>query len=131
MGPRNSARAAFAQRNLLPLWFATLLFSIGLESLFTFTRTFVDERQVGTAGLFFAVYGVTAAVTRYRDPTACRRSLDRHVAYGMIHRRADGGLAATERGLAFLAELYQVHAVTEGTDAQAQVTVRLEERIDA
>ncbi|MBQ1048552.1 hypothetical protein KBX50_08775 [Micromonospora sp. C51] len=55
-----------------------------------------------------------AAVTRYRDPTACRRSLDRHVAYGMIHRRADGGLAATERGLAFLAELYQVHAeVTE------------------
>ncbi|MEV2237870.1 hypothetical protein [Micromonospora sp. NPDC049891] len=55
-----------------------------------------------------------AAVTRYRDPTACRRSLDRHVAYGMIHRRPDGGLAATERGMAFLAELYQVHAeVTE------------------
>ncbi|MFB9851773.1 hypothetical protein ACFFMR_15465 [Micromonospora andamanensis] len=51
-----------------------------------------------------------AAVTRYRDPVACRRSLDRHVAYGMIHRRPDGGLTATERGTAFLAELYQVHA---------------------
>ncbi|GIJ22033.1 hypothetical protein [Micromonospora lutea] len=55
-----------------------------------------------------------AAVTRYRDPTTCRRSLDRHVAYGMIHRSPDGELTATERGVAFLAELYQVHAeVTE------------------
>ena len=55
-----------------------------------------------------------AAVTRHRDPTACRRAVDRHVAYGMIHRRPDGALAATERGAAFLAELYQVHAeVTE------------------
>ncbi|GIJ78988.1 hypothetical protein SAMN05443287_10754 [Micromonospora phaseoli] len=55
-----------------------------------------------------------AAVTRYRDPTACQRALNRHVAYGMLHRRPDGGLAATERGSAFLAELYQVHAeVTE------------------
>jgi hypothetical protein len=32
----------------------------------------------------------------------------------MIHRSADGGLSATERGLAFLAEIWQVHAeVTE------------------
>ncbi|MEU5553417.1 hypothetical protein ABZ738_26930 [Micromonospora sp. NPDC047793] len=55
-----------------------------------------------------------AAITRYRDPIACQRALDRHVAYGMIHRRPDGGLTATERGTAFLAELYQVHAeVTE------------------
>ncbi|MEV6691412.1 hypothetical protein AB0M35_08085 [Micromonospora sp. NPDC051196] len=51
-----------------------------------------------------------AAVTRYRDPAACRRAVDRHVAYGMVHRRPDGTLAATERGAAFLAELYQVHA---------------------
>ena len=62
--PRRSFWAAFAQRNLLPLWLATFLFSVGLESLFTFTRTFVDERQVGTAGLFFATYGISAAVTR-------------------------------------------------------------------
>ncbi|MEV1144222.1 hypothetical protein [Micromonospora sp. NPDC049799] len=55
-----------------------------------------------------------AAVTRYRDPASCQRALDKHVAYGMIHRRPDGGLSATERGLAFLTELYQVHAeVTE------------------
>lgn len=62
--PRRSFWAALAQRNLLPLWFATFLFSLGLESLFTFTRTYVDDRQVGTAGLFFAVYGGAAAFTR-------------------------------------------------------------------
>jgi predicted MFS family arabinose efflux permease len=62
--PRRSFWAALAQRNLLPIWLATLLFTFGLESLFTFTRTFVEERRVGTAGLFFAVYGVSAAATR-------------------------------------------------------------------
>ena len=62
--PRRSFWAALAQRNLLPLWFVTLLFSVGLESLFTFTRTYVDDRQIGTAGMFFAAYGIAAAVTR-------------------------------------------------------------------
>lgn len=62
--PRRSFWAALAQRNLLPLWFVTLLFSVGMESLFTFTRTFVEDRQVGTAGMFFAAYGITAAATR-------------------------------------------------------------------
>jgi len=62
--PRRSFWAALAQRNLLPLWFVSLLFAVGAESLFTFTRTFVDDRQVGTAGLFFVVYGISAAITR-------------------------------------------------------------------
>jgi predicted MFS family arabinose efflux permease len=62
--PRRSFWAALLQRNMLPLWFASLLFAIGLESMFTFTRTFVDDRDVGTAGMFFATYGVAAAVTR-------------------------------------------------------------------
>lgn len=62
--PRRGFWAAVVQRNLLPLWFATLLFSIGLESLFTFTRTYVENRQVGTAGMFFATYGIAAALTR-------------------------------------------------------------------
>ncbi|MFU8873298.1 hypothetical protein [Micromonospora sp. SL4-19] len=55
-----------------------------------------------------------AAVTRYRDPATCQRTLDKQVAYGMLQRVPDGGLCATERGLAFLAELWQLHAeVTE------------------
>ncbi len=56
--------AALAQRDLLPLWWVTLCFSVGLETLFTFTRTFVESRGVGSAGLFFGVYGTMAAVTR-------------------------------------------------------------------
>jgi predicted MFS family arabinose efflux permease len=56
--------AAFAQRNLLPVWWVTLFFSIGLETLFTFTRTYVDVRQIGSAGLFFGVYGLSAAAMR-------------------------------------------------------------------
>ena len=62
--PRRSFWKALTQRNLLPLWFATLLFALGVEVLFTFARTYVDVRQLGTAGLLFAVYGLTAAVTR-------------------------------------------------------------------
>ncbi|MET8356015.1 hypothetical protein [Micromonospora sp. NPDC005171] len=55
-----------------------------------------------------------AAITRYHDPVACRRAVDKQVAHGMIYRGPDGSLSATERGAAFLAELYQVHAeVTE------------------
>jgi predicted MFS family arabinose efflux permease len=62
--PRRGFWASLAQRNLLPLWWVTLFFSIGLETLFTFTRTYVDERQVGSTGVFFGVYGVTAAAMR-------------------------------------------------------------------
>ncbi|MFC0004170.1 hypothetical protein [Micromonospora siamensis] len=55
-----------------------------------------------------------AAVTRYREPAVSQRTLDKHVAHGMITRRADGGFTATERGAGFLTEIYQVHAeVTE------------------
>lgn len=62
--PRRGFWASLAQRNLLPLWWVTLFFSIGLETLFTFTRTYVDERQIGSTGLFFGVYGVSAAAMR-------------------------------------------------------------------
>jgi predicted MFS family arabinose efflux permease len=62
--PRRGFWAALAQRNLLPVWWVTLFFSIGLETLFTFTRTYVDERQIGSTGLFFGVYGMSAAAMR-------------------------------------------------------------------
>ena len=48
----------------MPLWFASFLFFLGIEGLFTFLRTYVDDRQVGSVGLFFAVYGASAAITR-------------------------------------------------------------------
>jgi MFS family permease len=62
--PRRGFWASLAQRNLLPVWWVTLFFSIGLETLFTFTRTYVDERQIGSTGIFFGVYGVAAAAMR-------------------------------------------------------------------
>ena len=62
--PRRGFWTALAQRNLLPIWWITLFFSIGMETIFTFTRTFVADRGVGTTGLFFGVYGVSAAAMR-------------------------------------------------------------------
>jgi MFS family permease len=62
--PRRGFWSALSQRNLLPLWWATLCFGIGMETIFTFTRTYVDDRRIGSTGLFFGVYGVVAAATR-------------------------------------------------------------------
>lgn len=62
--PRRGFFHAFLQRNLLPIWWITLSFTVGMETIFTFTRTFVTDRNVGSTGIFFAVYGLTAAVTR-------------------------------------------------------------------
>ncbi len=63
-GPRRGFWAALGQRNLLPVWWLTMLFAVGLEALFTFIRTFVDEREIGSVGLFFLVYGGVAIVVR-------------------------------------------------------------------
>ncbi|MGI5212734.1 hypothetical protein [Plantactinospora sp. CA-290183] len=65
------------------------------------TRLAAPGGVVSRAGL--------AAVTRYRDPVECQRILDKQVAYGMIHRRDDGAVLATERGRTFLTELYELH----------------------
>ncbi len=56
--------AALGQRNLLPLWWLTFLFAVGLEAMFTFIRTFVDERGFGSVGAFFLAYGGIAIVVR-------------------------------------------------------------------
>ena len=61
---RRSFFAAVKQRDLLPLWLASLLFAASLEILFTFLRTFVDERQVGSVGAFLGLYGLMAIVSR-------------------------------------------------------------------
>jgi predicted MFS family arabinose efflux permease len=110
--PRRSFWAALAQRNLLPIWFATLMFSLGLESLFTFTRTFVDEREVGTAGLFFAVYGVTAAITRIAGGNFYDRVPHRPLLVGSI---AAYGLALGLMAVAQSVALMGLAAVIAGT----------------
>ncbi|MDG4791066.1 hypothetical protein O7626_35050 [Micromonospora sp. WMMD1102] len=51
-----------------------------------------------------------AALFRYGDPAECQRALDKQVAHGMLHRLPDGGILATERGRAFLTDLFALHA---------------------
>lgn len=62
--PRRSFWSVVRQPDMLPLWLITLMFGMGMETLRTFTRTYVDERGIGTVGLFFAVYGGAAVVAR-------------------------------------------------------------------
>lgn len=61
---RRSFWSALAQHDLLPLWLVTFCFALGLEAIFSFLRVFVETQDVGSAGVFFAVYGVAGAVTR-------------------------------------------------------------------
>jgi predicted MFS family arabinose efflux permease len=62
--PRRGFWAALGQRNLLPVWWLTLLFALGLEALFTFIRTYVDEQGIGSVGFLFLTYGGAAIVVR-------------------------------------------------------------------
>jgi MFS family permease len=52
------------QRDLLPLWWITVVFTLSLNAYFTFLRTFVDESGIGTVGGFFAAYAGTAMAVR-------------------------------------------------------------------
>lgn len=52
------------QRDLLPLWWMTVVFSLALSAYFTFLRTFVDETGIGTVGSFFAAYSLVAIFLR-------------------------------------------------------------------
>jgi MFS family permease len=48
------------QRNLMPLWWITLVFSLALTAYFTFLKTFVIDTGIGSVGLFFSAYAGTA-----------------------------------------------------------------------
>ncbi len=82
--PRRGFFHALMQKDLLPVWWITLSFSCGLETFFTFTRTFVEDRQVGSAGLFFGVYGVVAAATRLAGGKSYDRIPQRPLVMGAI-----------------------------------------------
>jgi len=55
--------AAMRQRDLLPLWWITLIFFVALSAIFIFLKTFVMTRGVGSVGSFFTAYtGVAIAL---------------------------------------------------------------------
>ena len=63
--PRRGFWSALAQRNLLPLWWVTLTFAIGMETIFTFTQDLCRRsgrrlRRVSSS----ACTALTAAATR-------------------------------------------------------------------
>lgn len=110
-GPRRSFFRALAQKNLLPMWWITLSFAAGLETLFTFTRTFVDERQLGSTGLFFGIYGLAAAATRVFGGRSYDRIPRRPLVLVAI---VSYGLSLMMLGLAQAVPLFAVAAVLGG-----------------
>ncbi|MFH1104481.1 MAG: MFS transporter [Actinomycetota bacterium] len=52
------------QRDLLPIWWMTFVFSFSLTAYFTFLRTFVDETGIGSVGAFFGAYASAAIFFR-------------------------------------------------------------------
>jgi len=66
-GPHEASRgflAALVQRDLLPLWWIGTVFSIGIASVFIFTKTFVMRTGIGSVGGFFSAYAGAALVVR-------------------------------------------------------------------
>ena len=57
-------RACLLQRDLIPLWWITTIFSVGLAAMFTFVKTFVMDTQIGSVGGFFSAYTAIALVLR-------------------------------------------------------------------
>lgn len=62
--PRRTFWAVVGQADLLPVWWISLMFAMAMETIFVFMRPFIDARRVGSLGVFFAVYGGLAIMTR-------------------------------------------------------------------
>ncbi len=61
--PRGFAATA-VQRNLLPLWFIGTVFATAITGVFIFLKTWVMETGIGSVGLFFTAYSVSAVLLR-------------------------------------------------------------------
>lgn len=62
--PRRGFVAVVVQRDLMPVWWISLMFAMAMETFFVFTRTFITARGVGTLGGFFLAYGGAAVISR-------------------------------------------------------------------
>ncbi|MFL6621531.1 MAG: MFS transporter [Sulfurifustis sp.] len=62
--PSRGIGAVATQSTLLPIWFAAAAFFISLGALFTFMKTFVATREIGTVGGFFTAYAAVAVLLR-------------------------------------------------------------------
>ncbi len=102
--PRRNFWAVVGQRDMVPLWWITLMFSMGLETLLTFMRTYIDTRQIGTLGTFFAIYGGTAVLARLGGGSRYDHLPHRAVTVAAVLGQAGGlGLVAVAPGAVTLA----------------------------
>jgi MFS family permease len=62
--PSRGFLSALGQRDLLPLWWIGTCFSLGVASVFIFTKTFVMHTGIGSVGAFFSAYAGAALVVR-------------------------------------------------------------------
>ena len=66
--PERSVHRGFlhvlGQRDLRPLWLLTCTFAVGIMTLFTFMRTYVDEVGFGSVGLYLGTYAAVAILVR-------------------------------------------------------------------
>jgi predicted MFS family arabinose efflux permease len=113
--PRRGFWSAMFQRNLLPLWWATLCFAAGLEIIFTFARNSIDARQVGSAGLFFGFYGFSAAITRLAGGSRYDRLPQRTLIVASTLLYAGGlGLLALAQSILVLAAAATASGIAHG-----------------
>ncbi|WP_394832638.1 MFS transporter [Pendulispora rubella] len=63
-GPPRRFSAAIWQRELLPLWFASLLCAIIAAIYFTFLKTFVQTTGIGSVAIFFSMYTTMSIIVR-------------------------------------------------------------------
>jgi len=63
-GARRGFFRAIATAQMRPIWWLAAMFSFVLTAYFTFLRTFIDETGLGSVGLFFGTYALTAILLR-------------------------------------------------------------------
>lgn len=62
--PRRGMLAAFRQPDLVPIWIAGIVFAICIAAMLTFFAAFVTDQKIGTTGLFFSCYSISAVGLR-------------------------------------------------------------------
>ena len=63
-GPGAGFFGALRQRDLLPIWVVGSLVGVAAAGVYTFVKMLVEQEHVGTVGLFFTAYALSAIVLR-------------------------------------------------------------------
>ena len=82
--PRRGFWVTIRQRDLIPIWVAAFTLSAGFNTLFTFAKTLTLARNVGSAGLLFGAYGISAGAVRVAIGPRYDRSPHRTMIVGSI-----------------------------------------------